>query len=97
MRMSTIFRHAARMIEGYVTTYSCTAVSHAARHKGLPFDGPGSPRAEYQRLMSPHGCGRLFVSDFELSARYIKESRKARNHRVLALCMAATLADEEGL
>jgi len=37
--MSTIFRHAARMIEGYVTTYSCTAVSHAARHKGLPFDG----------------------------------------------------------
>jgi len=94
--MSTIFRLAAQRIERGLSVCSCVAVSQASEAAGLEYFGRA--RAKYQRLMSPRGDGCLRVSDFDPSLRYDPAlGAEARNHRVLALCMAATLADEEGL
>ena len=93
MRMSTIFREAARRIERGLSACSCIAVSQVSEAAGLEYFGRA--RAKYQRLMSPRGDGYLGVNDFYPDRNTSRQ--EARNHRVLALCMAATLADEEGL
>jgi len=95
MKLSTVFRHAARLVEQGVVTYSCTAVTWASAQLG--YCPSEYPRRAYQCLISPRAEGYLSPSDFE-PWRYCnpRALALARNHRVLALCMAAVLADEEG-
>lgn len=89
MKLSTIFRKAARLVELGRARYSCRAVSIVAIAAGEDFY---FPRITYQRLIAPEGRQHLLPSDFGDGF-----GPTVQNHRVLALCMAATLAEEEGL
>jgi len=95
MKLSTILRRAARIVEkgkegASLGRYSCIAVTIAAAGVCVTQNRNTSPTAAYQELLLGKR-GRLSVCHFEVGdASYAQ----ARDHRVLALCMAATLADD---
>jgi hypothetical protein len=100
LRLSKILREAARLVEGDEHAHSCTAVSSVVyralggRAKRVDWIGRcvfGPERIAYQELLlGPDG--RFHIHDFG----FLYNS-DAHNLRVLALCMAATLAEDAGL
>lgn len=92
MKISAILREAARRVERKQDIFSCNAINAVThdftyQHPAVIF---------YKGVLSPRGDSYLFICDFTIRDQREVSAIKARNHRVLALCMAATLADEEG-
>ena len=81
-----VFRRAAERIDAGLETFSCLAVDHEDSNL---FYGA---RTKYVRLLAPVRKNRfvyLLVMDFEAGRTAVA----ARQHRVLALLLAAAMAD----
>lgn len=86
--MGDIFREAARRVEQFSDTYSCSAVKHVAEDYG---HHPAIAKQYYVRLIAPaRAHWYLNTCDFDFG----EPAEKARAHRVVALCLAAVLADD---
>ena len=91
MTLSEIFRQAAWLVENGEEEFSCNAVFAAtpenSRHAVII----------YRYLLSPRDNGTLEIADFAPWVNANNEQlQAAQDHRVLALCMAATLARKGG-
>jgi hypothetical protein len=87
-RDAAIYREAARMIAEEETTFSCIAVRDAAMSRESYELTPIAVR--YAEMFSPFDERLVSTFDFEPSDRCDEASI---NHRVIALCLAAAMAE----
>jgi len=94
MQAAGAFQDKTKTADLKTQPYSCCAVSAAAKvNHGGQYRSNSPERIAYQELLLGTGQ-RLHLMDFDNA---YMEFEGPKNHRVLALCMAATLAEEEGL
>lgn len=87
-----VFREAARTIDAGEEKFSCIAVI-AAGHRFMSVRGAQEAHDMYDTMFRKHASRELYIIDFELENRVTIPYEQARAHRVLALCMAAAMAD----
>lgn len=84
MKSSEILRKAARRVEAGANTYSCCAIAEAHRN-------------HYDALLA-YSClwGRFPTESDFMGECFDTPEDDARNHRVVALCLAAAIAEDKG-
>lgn len=90
MKTSEILRNAAKLVEKNEYLYGCDAISDAHYNlSGLYVIAIHSPAYKYFKFFSP----KKIIRHFEFWFPYGKDGA---NQRIIALCMAAAIAESEG-
>ncbi len=87
-RDAAIYREAARKIAQKEAQWSCLAIWVSAPPSLINLDDT------YAKMISPVNGRRVRINDFEYYGKETRaDPRQTRNHRVLALCLAAAMAE----
>lgn len=94
-KLGHIYRRAALRVEQEKEEFSCSAVDWAAQQIGDVISYYSSARYTYCEVMSPRKDRDryLWTTDFHPDPQTNETLPAARDHRVVALCLMAAMAD----